>query len=101
MRIGESTECLFCLAPRGAGLTLRLDKNQKPFLKCDSCGTMVFLRGGQQALRGPTMLWGALNRALQASDAEAAKVIVQDAVSRNTARSAKEIFDESVRNGAQ
>jgi hypothetical protein len=98
MRIGESVECLFCLAPRGAGLTLKLDKHQKPYLKCESCGSMVFLRGGNQALRGPTMLWGPLNRALQASDGEAGRAILEETVGQNAARSAKEVYSDAVRN---
>jgi hypothetical protein len=75
---------------------LRVDKKQRPYFRCESCGTMVFLRGGNQALRGPSLLWGPMNRAMQASDAAAAKVLLDRAVAENPERSAKEKFDESL-----
>ena len=44
-------------------------------------GARTFLRG-QQSLVGPSLLWKPLTGALLSNDAEAAKVLVQDAVEK-------------------
>ena len=79
MRYGERYTCVFCLTP--AAYELKLDKKQRPFFACVSCGCKTFLRG-EFSLKGPTMLWGPLSIALRNNEAEVARVLVARAAER-------------------
>jgi DNA-directed RNA polymerase subunit RPC12/RpoP len=48
--LGQLWPCQFC----GAGLDIRISKNDKPYVTCSDCGTQLFVRGktGIKRLRG-------------------------------------------------
>ena len=80
MTPGQQFPCLFCLAPAGEGMSVRLDKKHgRPFMSCRSCNVKIFVQV-HASWRGPERLWGALRLALVQNDAEAGKVLIGKAV---------------------
>lgn len=66
MNIGENVPCLICIQ---GNMQLRLDKRQRPYFRCGSCGAFIF---PSTTIDGPVRLWGKIGKALRAGDAEAA-----------------------------
>jgi len=84
---------MFCLNPLAA--EIKQDRNGRPYVICHVCGLRAFLKT-EMSLRGPTMIWGPLVRALQASDVDAAKaMLAKESVK------AKEAFDHELARDAE
>jgi len=93
MTFGGKVHCMFCMNPLAA--EIKQDRNGRPYVICRVCGMRAFLKT-EMALRGPTMLWGPLVRALQAGDVTSAKemveretVIAEEAFNRELKRDAE------------
>jgi hypothetical protein len=66
VNIGENVPCLICIQ---GNMQLRLDKRQRPYFRCGSCGAFIF---PSTTIDGPVRLWGKIGLALRAGDTEAA-----------------------------
>ena len=93
MTFGGRVHCMFCCNPMAA--EIKQDRNGRPYVICHVCGLRAFLKT-EMSLRGPTMIWGPLVRALQAGDVEAAKAMLA-----KEAAVAKENFDHELTRDAE
>ena len=78
MQVGESYPCILCLSvPTQAGMggmQLRLDKRQKPYWSCCSCGGKIF---PANSLVGPMALWGKIAVAIKLGETDVASELLR------------------------